>query len=111
MIAVGIRADPAVRVLPLLFFVLLQALRVWVLVTLGSYWTTRVITVPDTPLVSRGPYRFVRHPNYLVVIGEMALLPLAFGQVTNAIAFSALNGVLLAWRIRIEDGALRPRRR
>jgi methyltransferase len=60
--------------------------------------------------VNRGPYRFVRHPNYLVVIGEMALLPLVFGQVANAIFFSVLNGVLLAWRIRVEGGALRQRR-
>jgi methyltransferase len=109
-IAVGIRADPAVWALALIFFVLLQALRVWVLATLGPYWTTRVITIPGVPLVSRGPYRFVRHPNYVVVIGEIALLPLAFGQVTNAISFSVLNGVLLAWRIRVEDAALRLRR-
>jgi methyltransferase len=66
--------------------------------------------VPDAPLVTRGPYRFIRHPNYLVVIGEIALLPLAFGQVTNAIVFSLLNGALLAWRIRVENAALRVRR-
>jgi methyltransferase len=65
-----------------------------------------VITVPGAPLVNRGPYRFVRHPNYLVVVGEIALLPLAFGQVTNAILFSVVNGALLAWRIRVEDAAL-----
>src|ERR1035437_3572633 len=64
-IAVGIRTDPAVWALPLMFFVLLQALRVWVLATLGPYWTTRVITIPGVRLVSHGPYRFVRHPNYL----------------------------------------------
>ena len=109
-VAIGIRFDPAVRVFPLVLLVLVQALRVWVLATLGPYWTTRVITLPDAPLVKRGPYRFIRHPNYLVVVGEIALLPLAFGQVTNAILFSALNGVLVAWRIRVEDAALRLRR-
>jgi methyltransferase len=109
-ITIGSRRDPAVRALPLLFFVLLQALRVWVLASLGGYWTTRVITIPGAALVHRGPYRILRHPNYVVVIGEMALLPLVFGQVTNAILFSALNGVALAWRIRIEDAALGPRR-
>jgi methyltransferase len=109
-IAVGIRADPVVWALPLMFFVLLQALRVWVLATLGPYWTTRVITVPGAPLVNRGPYRFIRHPNYLIVIGEIALLPLVFGQVGNALVFSVLNGVLVAWRIRVEDAALRLRR-
>jgi methyltransferase len=109
-IAVGIRSDPTVRALPLTFFVLLQALRVWVCATLGPYWTTRVLTMPAVPLVSGGPYRFVRHPNYLVVVGEIALLPLAFGQVRNAVCFSVLNGLLLAWRIRVESGALRLRR-
>lgn len=105
-IVIGVHRAPAIRALPLMFFVLLQALRVWVLATLGPYWTTRVITVPGAPPVNRGPYRFVRHPNYLVVVGEIALLPLAFGQVTNAILFSVVNGVLLAWRIRVEDAAL-----
>src|SRR5665213_1220150 len=70
-VAIGIRFDPAVRVFPLVLFALVQALRVWVLATLGRYWTTRVITLPDAPLVKRGPYRFVQHPNYLVVIGEI----------------------------------------
>jgi methyltransferase len=70
----------AVRVFPLVLFVLVQAVRVWVLATLGPYWTTRVITVPDAPLVNRGPYRLVKHPNYLVVIAEMALLPLVFDR-------------------------------
>jgi methyltransferase len=109
-IVIGVHGDPVIRALPLMFFVLLQALRVWVLATLGPYWTTRVITMPGEHLVNRGPYRFLRHPNYLVVIGEIALLPLVFGQVTNAIMFSVLNGALLAWRIHIEEGALGPRR-
>ena len=85
-------------------------MRIWVIATLGRYWTTRIITVPGEPLVRRGPYRFVRHPNYLVVSGEMAVLPLVFGQVTNAIVFSALNLALLAWRIRQENAALEERR-
>jgi methyltransferase len=109
-IAVGIRRDPAIRALPLTLFVLLQALRVWVLATLAGYWTTRVISIPGAPLVRGGPYRFLSHPNYLVVIGEIALLPLVFGQVTTAIVFSVLNGAVLAWRIRIEEAALGPRR-
>lgn len=87
-------------------FVVLQAGRVWVLVTLGPYWTTRIISVPDAPLVKSGPYRFVRHPNYWVVIGEIAVLPLAFGAWPIALAFSALNGALLTHRIRVENEAL-----
>jgi methyltransferase len=109
-VAIGIRFDPAVRVFPLVLFVLVQGLRVWVLATLGPYWTTRIITVPEAPLVNRGPYRFIRHPNYLVVVTEIALLPLVFGQMRNAIVFSVLNGAILAWRIHIEDATLDPRR-
>lgn len=109
-IVIGVHSDRAIRLLPLMSFVLLQAFRVWVLATLGPYWTTRVITVPDAPLVNRGPYRFLRHPNYLVVIGEIALLPLVFGQIANAIVFSMVNGAVLAWRIHVEESALGPRR-
>jgi methyltransferase len=96
---------------PLLaIFVVLQALRLWVVATLGPYWTTRILTVPGAPLVRNGPFRFVRHPNYLVVVGEIAALPLVFGAWRIALVFSLLNLVLLAWRIRIEEQALAPRR-
>jgi methyltransferase len=105
-IASGIRRDPGVHSIPLVVFAALQAMRIWVIATLGPYWTTRIISVPGEPLVRRGPYRFVRHPNYLVVAGEMAVFPLVFGQITNAVVFSALNAVLLAWRIRQENAVL-----
>ena len=97
--------------LPLLaLFAILQGFRAWVLLSLGPYWTTRVITVPGAPLVRRGPYRFLRHPNYVVVAAEIAVLPLAFGAWTVALVFSALNAALLTWRISVEDRALGPRR-
>src|SRR6185437_10164457 len=73
-------------------------------------WTTRIISLPDAPLVRRGPYRLLRHPNYLVVIGEIALLPLAFGAWRTALVFSLLNLALLGWRRRVEEAALMPRR-
>jgi methyltransferase len=94
----------------LALFILLQAARIWVLATLGPYWTTRIITLPGAPLVKRGPYRFVRHPNYWVVIGEIAVLPLVFGEVSVAVLFSALNAAMLTWRIRQEEAALVERR-
>jgi methyltransferase len=94
----------------LAIFIGLQALRIWVVVTLGPYWTTRVITVRGAPLVVRGPYRFFRHPNYVVVCAEIAVLPLAFDAVAIAVVFSILNAALLAWRIRVEDQALAARR-
>jgi methyltransferase len=96
---------------PLLgFFALLQFGRVWVIRSLGSHWTTRLVTMPDAPLVQTGPYRYFRHPNYLIVVVEVAVLPLAFGAVAIAATFSALNLVLIARRVRIEDRVLASRR-
>jgi methyltransferase len=94
----------------LVLFALLQAARLWVITSLGRYWTTRVITVPGAPLVKRGPYRWIKHPNYFVVAGEIAVLPLAFGAWEIAVVFSALNALLLWHRIRVEEQALAPRR-
>ncbi|WP_374330247.1 isoprenylcysteine carboxyl methyltransferase family protein [Aestuariivirga sp.] len=87
-------------------FMLLQAARIWVLATLGPRWTTRIIVLPGAPLVAKGPYRFVSHPNYLVVVGEIAVLPLCFGLVWFALAFSIANAIILAIRIRAESTAL-----
>lgn len=89
---------------------LLQLIRIWIVATLGPYWTTRIVTLAGAPLVRRGPYRYFRHPNYVVVCAEIAVLPLAFGAVDVAIAFSILNAALLAWRIRVEEGAIAERR-
>jgi methyltransferase len=90
------------------FYLLLQAGRIWVLATLGPRWTTRIITIPGETLVARGPYKFIRHPNYAVVALEMPLLPLVFGLIWYAILFGLLNLAMLAWRISIEEKALRP---
>ena len=98
-----------IHAIPLAAYLALEALRVWTMLSLGRYWTTRIITLPNAPLVRRGPYRFVRHPNYLIVMGEIALLPLVFGELWVAIAFTLLNGALLYWRIREEELALAPR--
>lgn len=84
----------------------LQALRVWILLSLGARWTTRIITVPGESLVRRGPYRFVRHPNYLLVAAEIAVLPLVFGLVLYSVLFFLLNAALMWVRIRAEDQAL-----
>jgi methyltransferase len=94
----------------LAIFVLLQLLRVWVIATLGPYWTTRIISLPGAPLVRRGPYRFVSHPNYMVVAGEILVLPLVFGEVWVAVVFTLLNAAILAWRIRQEETGLVTRR-
>jgi methyltransferase len=100
------RTPPSVPLLAL--FCVLQIGRIWVIASLGRRWTTRLIVLPGAPLVTRGPYRWLRHPNYLIVAGEVAILPLAFAAVAIAVGFSACNAVLLARRIRLEARALEP---
>jgi methyltransferase len=96
---------------PLLgLFGMLQLVRLWVIASLGRFWTTRILTLPGAPVVTTGPYRWLSHPNYLIVVTEIALLPLAFGAVAIAAAFSAANLLLLGRRIRIEERVLAPRR-
>ena len=87
-------------------FAVLQLLRVWVLVTLGPRWTTRIIVLPGEQLVRRGPYRFLSHPNYCVVAGEMIVLPMVFGLFWYGVVFSLLNAAVLAVRITAENRAL-----
>jgi methyltransferase len=84
----------------------LQLFRAWVLMTLGRRWTTRIIVTPNLPLVTGGPFRFLRHPNYAVVTAEIAVLPLMFGLVWVALVFTLANAVLLSIRIKAENNAL-----
>ncbi len=91
----------------LVVYLVLQGLRVWVLATLGPRWTTRIIVLPNAPLVRTGPFRFVSHPNYVVVAAEIAVLPLVFGLVWVAVLFSILNAAVLFVRIRAELAAWR----
>jgi methyltransferase len=87
-------------------FGLCQLGRAWVMVSLGEYWTTRIIRVPGAPIIRSGPYRFMRHPNYAVVVIELAVLPLAFGAWQHALVFTLLNAALLYVRITAENRAL-----
>jgi methyltransferase len=98
--------DQPVNVVALAGYLILQCLRFWVIRTLGSRWTTRIIVLPGQPLVSAGPYRFLSHPNYAVVAGEIAVLPLALGLPLLAFLFTILNAAVLAIRIRAESRAL-----
>ena len=90
----------------LALLLLMQLARFWILVSLGARWTTRIIVLPGAPLVARGPYRWMRHPNYAVVVVEIVALPMVFGAMWIAIVFSILNAAVLFWRIREEDRAL-----
>ena len=87
-------------------FLALQGLRIWVLTTLGPRWTTRIVVLPGAPLVTHGPYRFLSHPNYCVVVGEIATLPLCLGLPWYALGFSIANAAVLTIRIRAENRAL-----
>jgi methyltransferase len=91
----------------LAIFIMLQGARLWVISSLGSQWTTRIIVMPGAPLVSRGPYRLMRHPNYAIVVAEIAVVPLALGLPVFAVVFSLINAALLFWRILIENAALK----
>ena len=102
--------DQPVKLAWLAIFLVLQVLRVWVLATLGSRWTTRIIVLPGEQLVATGPYRWLTHPNYVVVIGEIAVLPLCLGLPWYALAFSLANAAVLTVRIRAENAALHPSR-
>ncbi len=108
LLALPATIDPRTAVsLPLLaVFVLLQCGRAWVIVTLGSRWTTRIVVLPGAPLIRNGPYRYVRHPNYVIVCGEMAVVPLMFGAWILAAASTLLNLLVLRARLRVENRAL-----
>jgi methyltransferase len=98
--------DHSVSILFLAPFVVLQIGRFWVLATLGRRWTIRVVVVPGERLVAQGPYRWLRHPNYAIVAGEIAVVPLALGLPIYALVFSILNAAVLAIRIPAENAAL-----
>ena len=90
-------------------FVALQAARVWIIVSLGRFWTTRIVTLPGVPLVRRGPYRWMKHPNYAVVVAELYILPTAFGLWEVGLVFTVFNLPLMIWRIKTENAALAER--
>ena len=98
---------PAWWPLPLAAFLLVQPLRYWAIVSLGTNWTTRVLVVPGVKLVKGGPYRYLPHPNYVVVAVEVLTFPLIFGAWITALVFSVLNATILFVRIRTENRALR----
>ncbi|CAM3715410.1 isoprenylcysteine carboxyl methyltransferase family protein [Polynucleobacter arcticus] len=87
-------------------FIVLQFLRIWVIATLGDRWTTRIIIVPGEARIQRGPYRYLSHPNYVIVAAEIIALPMALGLPWIALVFTVLNAAILWVRIRAESKAL-----
>jgi methyltransferase len=108
LIAIALFAAPAIIPNSELVgaFIASQAFRFWTLASIGRWWTTRIISAPHFPRVKRGPYRFIKHPNYALVVVEIALLPLLLGAPLLSLVFSVLNAALLWWRIRIENAVL-----
>lgn len=98
--------DRSISTVWLWVFAALQVLRAWVLVTLAERWTTRIILVPGQPLIRRGPYRFMAHPNYAIIEAEILVLPLVFGLLWYGLAFSVVMAVVLAIRVRVESRGL-----
>ena len=98
--------DRPLNLIALVFYLVLQGLRFWVMRTLGARWTTGIIVLPAQPLVTAGPYQYLSHPNYAVVVGEIAVLPLVLGLPWLAVIFTVLNSGVLMIRIRAENRAL-----
>lgn len=105
---IALLVDPLHEIHPamLVLFVATQLLRIWTLASIGRWWTTRIISAPHFDRVKRGPYRYIRHPNYLVVVLEVAIVPLMLGLPAVALLFSVLNAILLRHRISVENAVL-----
>lgn len=93
----------------LAIFIATQFLRFWTLASIGRWWTTRVISAPHFDRIKRGPYKYISHPNYLVVVLEIAIIPLLLGLPWVALVFSILNAILLRHRLGVENAVLRER--
>lgn len=90
----------------LLFYFLLLAFKTWVILSLGKFWNTKIYHIPNVPLIKKGPYKYFKHPNYLVVIAEIAVIPLVFHLYYTAIIFTLLNTIMLFVRIKEENKTL-----
>jgi methyltransferase len=110
-IAFLIEPDAPIHYLIAEAFLLLQIVRYWVIGSLGRYWTHRIITVESAPLVRKGPYAFMRHPNYAVTVVETLILPMVFGAVALGCIMAAVWTAVLRYKIVLEDGALDARER
>lgn len=107
LIAEYLIAEPAsysLSLLLLLFIIL--ALKVWTILSLGKFWNTKIYHIPDYPLIKKGPYRYLKHPNYILVIAEIAVIPLIFHLYYTAVLFTVLNAFMLTVRIKEENRAL-----
>ncbi|MGQ7870581.1 isoprenylcysteine carboxyl methyltransferase family protein [Sunxiuqinia sp. sy24] len=101
-----LRAPTSYSLILIISYFLLVALKAWIVLSLGKFWNTKIYRIPNFPLVTKGPYTYCKHPNYLIVIAEIAIIPLSFQLYYTAILFSILNALMLIVRIRAENKAL-----
>ncbi|MDD5184746.1 MAG: isoprenylcysteine carboxylmethyltransferase family protein [Paludibacter sp.] len=91
----------------LVLYLLFLAFKVWVILSLGKFWNTKIYHISDFPLIKNGVYKYVKHPNYLIVIAEIAIIPLVFHLYFTAIAFTVLNAIMLSVRVKEENKVLK----
>ncbi len=103
----SIQSDPTYNLFLIVFYVLLLAFKAWIILSLGKFWNTKIYHIPNRMLVTKGLYNYIKHPNYLVVIIEIAVIPLIFNLYYTAITFSVLNAIMLFVRIKEENKVLR----
>ena len=100
------QSEHSYSIIQIVFYILLTVFKTWVLLSLGKYWNTKIYRIASVSLVNKGPYKFIKHPNYIIVIIEIAVIPLAFHLYYTAVIFSILNAIMLYIRIREENKAL-----
>ena len=101
-----IRQTVTYSILLIIFYFFILGVKVWVIFSLGKFWNTKIFHIPDTPNIRKGFYQYFKHPNYLIVIIEIALIPCIFQLYYTAIIFSVLNLVMLSIRIKVENKVL-----
>ncbi len=101
------KETPSYNLFFLLFYFLLLVFKCWIIFSLGKFWNTKIYRIPNVPLIQKGPYKYFKHPNYFVVIAEIAIIPLAFHLYFTAVIFSILNAIMLVVRIKEENKALK----
>ena len=101
------RKTASFSLLPLVLYILLLSFKAWVIMSLGKFWNTKIYHIPGFPLIRKGVYKYVKHPNYLVVIAEIAIIPLVYHLYYTAIAFTVLNAIVLSVRVKKENEVLK----
>ena len=101
------QSDPTYNIFLIAFYSVLLAFKAWIILSLGKFWNTKIYHIPNRTLITKGLYNYIKHPNYLVVIIEIAVIPLIFNLYYTAITFSVLNAIMLFVRIKEENKVLR----